>query len=370
MRLRPLHWVLISVVLAIAAGVVWRPKPAAQLPAAPAAPKPGEGVALDAAQVANLGIRTEPARRADRVPVTGLPAEAVPPLAASTQVAVPFAGVVTRVLVDEGERVRRGQPLLRMQSRELIAVQAELARARAEAGVAAQQARRDALLAREGIIPASRPAESAARSAAAAASVGEASAMLSQLRRVPGGMPGESDVLAPQSGRVLRRNATPGQALEAMAPAFVIAEGDALDIHFSAPIALRAQLQPGLQVRLPDGGDARIVAVGADTDALSQSLRVRARAEAAAALVPGQQFEVTLDLPAPPDAVVVPASALLPHGEAHVLYVLEQGRYHGRVVRLLGRDDAVAVVAGGGLGERSTVVAAGTSVLKSLAPVE
>ena len=98
--------------------------------------------------------------------------------------------------------------------------------------------------------------------------------MLAQLRRPAEGMPGEYEILAPQTGRILRRGVRPGQAMEAMAPAFLVAGGTGLDIVFTAPIGLHGELRPGLGVRLPDGGMATVVAVGADTDALSQGLRV------------------------------------------------------------------------------------------------
>lgn len=194
--------------------------------------------------------------------------------------------------------------------------------------------------------------------------------MLSQLRRPAEGMPGEYDILAPQAGRILRRGVRPGQAMEAMAPAFVMAGSTELDIVFTSPIGLHSTLRPGLAVHLPDGGVATVVAVGADTDALSQSLRVRARAEHAGALVPGQQFEVALSLPPPEDAVEVPASALLPHGEQQVLYLLDETGYRGLVVVPLGSDGGRAVVSAKGLRPGMQVVAAGASVLKSLAPTE
>ena len=194
--------------------------------------------------------------------------------------------------------------------------------------------------------------------------------MLSQLRRPAEGMPGEYDILAPQAGRILRRGVRPGQAMEAMAPAFVMAGSTELDIVFTSPIGLHSTLRPGLAVHLPDGGVATVVAVGADTDALSQSLRVRARAEHAGALVPGQQFEVALSLPPPEDAVEVPASALLPHGEQQVLYLLDETGYRGLVVVPLGSDGGRAVISAKGLRPGMQVVVAGASVLKSLAPTE
>lgn len=371
MHPRAPHWVAIAAVAgALLAWWLWPQGADAPTSETPVSTDAQGRVRLTRQQERNLGIRTERSRAATDVPVTGLPAEAMSPLATTTQVTVPFAGVVTRVLVDEGEQVRRGQPLLRVQSRDFIALQGELARVRAESGAAKEQARRDALLAKEGIILAARRIESEARSAAASASVTEASAMLSQLRRPAEGMPGEYDILAPQAGRILRRGVRPGQAMEAMAPAFVMAGSTELDIVFTSPIGLHSTLRPGLAVHLPDGGVATVVAVGADTDALSQSLRVRARAEHAGALVPGQQFEVALSLPPPEDAVEVPASALLPHGEQQVLYLLDETGYRGLVVVPLGSDGGRAVVSAKGLRPGMQVVVAGASVLKSLAPTE
>ena len=372
-HLKPVHWTAVAVAFALLALVAWwirTPGPAetGAGDAAPVADAQGR-IQLSAGQIEALGIETVDAVAANHIPVTGLPGEAMPPFGASTQVTVPFSGVVIRVLVDEGERVSRGQPLLRVQSRELIGMRGDLARAQSESGLAAQQARRDATLAQEGIIPKSRQAESAARAASAKVNLDEASAMMSQLRRVPGGLPGEYEVIAPQSGLVLRRIATPGEAMEAMAPAFVLADSDALDIRFSAPIALRGQLQPGLGITLPYGVEGQVVAVGADTDAGTQSLRVRARVDKPETLVAGQQIEVALLLPAPADAVSVPISALQPHGDTETLYVQDGTTFHGLVVERLGGDADTAVVRGETLRPGAKVVRKGGSVLKSLAPI-
>ena len=113
MHLRPLYWMATAAV-AVTLLAWWLWPHGAEAPAASVAPTAdAQGrVRLTQEQERNLGIRIERSRAATDVPVTGLPAEAMPPLATSSQVTVPFAGVVTRVLVDEGEHVRRGQPLL------------------------------------------------------------------------------------------------------------------------------------------------------------------------------------------------------------------------------------------------------------------
>lgn len=361
MRRLPALLVLTSALLALTA--CGAAEQAAPVEAPPQADAQGR-IRLGAAQTANLGIQRAAAVAADSVPVSGLPAEVKVPLASSAQVTMPYAGVVTRVLVDEGESVRRGQPMLRMQSRELLAVQADHARASAEAGLAAQQARRDALLEREGLIPAARAQESRARAQVASASLQQANASLAQLR--PSGAPGEFELLAPQSGRVVHRQVAPGQALEAMAAAFTLASDERLDLEFAVPVELASQLRVGQSVALAGGATARVAAVGGDAGAGAQSLRVRAQLAAGSGLLPGQQLDVTLHLPAPAGAVAVPVTALLQDGDGHLLFVLEGDAWRGLPVRLLGGDGQRAIVSGDGLRAGLPVASAGANLLKTL----
>lgn len=343
--------------------------PEAAEDAAPQADAQGR-VALSQTQIQHLGITTVAATPAETVPVTGLPALITAPLSASMEVTLPYSGVVTKVLVDEGQNVTRGQPMLRVQSREAVTVQAELARARAEAGLAQQQASRDAQLLKEGLIAQSRSQESAARAAIARASVAQASAQLVQLRSAPNGAQGEFELLAPQAGRVLHRAVKPGQSLEALASAFTLLEGDELDVEFNVPLSLRNAVKPGLLVQLPAGAQANVLAVGGDADTGAQGLRVRAQVAPGVALLPGQQLEVSLHLAAPSGALQVPASAVMQHGEQHMLYVREGNLWRGMKVAVLGGDGSVSVVQAEGLKAGAQVAASGGNLLKTMAPVE
>lgn len=346
------------------------------------------GVQLNAAQLRAQGIETALVKDAAVIPLDGLPAQTVAPLSASAQVVAPYGGVVTRVLVDEGAAVRQGQALARIQSKDVLAAQADLARARTEAAVAVAQARRDATLLAEGIIPAARNEQTQARAAAAHSTLQEANGALARLRPVSGGQAGEYELLAPLSGRVMRRHLSLGQAVAPLDAAFVVAEPGPLDVSVAVPLRWRSDLHPGLEVRLPDGTTARVTAVGGDTDLSSQSLRVRARVDAeqpgADHYAAGQQISVALLLPAPQGTLSVPSSALLPAGSGHVLYVAEpasqdkQGDLRVRAVpvQLLGQDESEAsnavrptspdtapLVAG------MQVVVRGTALLKSMIPL-
>ncbi|MGZ5985895.1 MAG: hypothetical protein ACXWK7_13230, partial [Caulobacteraceae bacterium] len=110
-------------------------------------------VRLSPDQARALGVRTAPLTAAANPPAAAAPGVFAPRPQARETVSPPFAGLVSKVLVVEGERVRAGQTLAVMVSREaaqaaadrsaaaadLKVVQAEQARARklVEAGVAA-----------------------------------------------------------------------------------------------------------------------------------------------------------------------------------------------------------------------------------------
>ena len=83
--------------------------------AAPAAAPAGDGTAtLTPQQWRSLGMAAAPSAAADHQPLPGLAAQAMLPLQASVQVAAPYGGVATQVLVDEGASVRAGQVLARI----------------------------------------------------------------------------------------------------------------------------------------------------------------------------------------------------------------------------------------------------------------
>ena len=132
------------------AGAYWTlsSEPAPQAGPAPVL-APGQ---LDAAQIRRLGIRLEPARAADSVPVGTVPGIVTLPPAARVAVTSPFAGTALRVLVTPGQQVQAGQALAVVRAPETIQFGAELARAEADLAFARTQAARLDTLAREGVI--------------------------------------------------------------------------------------------------------------------------------------------------------------------------------------------------------------------------
>ncbi|BBD79062.1 efflux RND transporter periplasmic adaptor subunit [Aerosticca soli] len=318
---------------------------------------------LTPAQRQALGIELGPAKAAEGLPLDGLPARVMIAPDAAAVVTVPFAGVVAQVLVREGATVRHGEPLARLQSREAMSLAADLAAARSQQRVAAAQAARDRALLAEGIIPAARAQASAAQAEAAAARWRELETAAA-LAPPAAGAPGLYELRAPVDGRVIERTLLPGAAVEPLAKAFVIARGSQVLVELRVPARHAAALRPGLVVRLADGHQGRLVEAAGAVDPGSQSVPARA-IFTDAPLLPGQQLAVTLWLPAPSGAVMVPTSALAEREGGNVVFVADNRGFSAVPVRILAQTVAGQSVVTG-VQSGATVVVAGAGALSAL----
>lgn len=322
-------------------------------------------IQLDAAQTQRLGLRTEAAVAATSIPLDRLPAEIAAPLESARTISTPFAGVVASVAVDDGANVAAGAPLARVQSRDFLAAQADLARSNSDAALAHSQAKRDDALLAEGIIARSRADETRARANDAQARLAQSRGALAGLAIPSNAAAGEYELRAPIAGRVLRRTITPGQAVGAFEPAFMLAADDSVDVLLQAPVAQRAAYAVGLAVVMNDGTRGRLVAVAAATDNGSQSVHLRARLPGSPHWLVGQRTSARLELPAPSGSVRVPLAALVPDGERALVFVANGTRYTAVPVERLGADAQSAVVHGA-LKPGDAVVVSAASALKSL----
>lgn len=279
-------------------------------------------------------------------------------------VASQVGGNVLQLAVKAGDRVKAGQLIARVDSRESAAAlqrsDAALAQAQAEATNARLNAERTRDLRVKGFVSQSALdiAENQLRAAQAGvdqARAGRAQAALAQ---------GFSTVTAPFDGIV---GATHLDAGDLATPGRPIAT-------VYAPGALRAVVQVGLsraellraaqrvQVLLPDGRAITPVRTTelATADAVSQTVewRLDLPADVQNAVRPGQTVSVRAEGPAQKaagdGALVVPPAAVLRRGELTAVYVAQGEGFVLRAVRL-GADrgaDGVSVVGGLKAGER------------------
>ena len=312
----------------------------------------------------------------------------------STPVVMPYAGQVVRVMVDAGQRVSRGQPLLLVRTSDfvdarstLFASRAAYQNAQAQLATAQRTAERqkqiyetaggalkDYQQAQADLAAAQASARTSAAALGAArdklAVLGKSPAEIGRLEGV-GEVAGIHDVTtlhAPIGGLIASRDVSPGQYLSQGGdkpvmtitdPSRVwlvaqVAESDAAAIHVGDTATVTTPALPGRTF------SARIDLVGAALDPQTHRLPVRAAiANPDGALKPQMFASFAIRKAGAPGAIRVPAAAVIHEGDDARVWVVRPGGLlvSRAVVAGDAQDGEVAILKGLAPGER--IVTAG-----------
>ena len=256
--------------------------------------------------------------------------EARQPVTVAARVTAPVA----QVLVDEGQRVRRGQTLLLLENDEQ---QGLLAQAEAERARAGLQERRIVALSARGWVTRAARDQAVATANSARGAVTSAQARLAQYR-----------VTAGIDGLVLKRDvepgdlATPGKALiELGDPArtritATVDERDLPRVHVGQAALLRADAWPGRAIK------AHVSEITPAGDPRERAFRVRLGIDEAAALPIGLTVEVNVVTRRIDRALLVPAAAIT----ADRIWVIDGKRVRARAVKTGIVGDQAQVLSG------------------------
>jgi RND family efflux transporter MFP subunit len=253
------------------------------------------------------------------------------------------SGRVTEVLVRNGDAVRAGQPLLRIEPGDALdtvsaasaaaaGAEARLTSARADYERAQQLRAKDYLS-----IAAMQRAEAALRSAEAEARATSAQASAARTRA------GWHTVTAPYAGHVMELWVTPGDLATPGRPLLALYDPAALRVVAQVPESLAGRLQQAEPAVMIPRSTARVAAPVTLTawravpaiDPVTHSVEVRAELPAGTTLEPGQFVSLHLPLQAVGTEVRVPRSAVLRRSEVTGVYVVDdKGTARLRQVRL------------------------------------
>lgn len=358
-------------------------------------------VMLTAAQVAHGGVRWEPAGTntsagAELGMSATLPGQLTPNEDRTSRLGAPAGGRILAVRVSPGDRVRKGQVLVTLQSPDAAMAQAELSKAASAVGSARAQAtyaksardRSDRLLVLKAI-PRQEYEKAIANEQLAAGELSQAEAELQRARMAARALgasdapTGELAIRSPQDGVVLERSAIPGTVVEAGAPLILVTDPSQLWLTMSAPETAIGTIRVGAPLRFTvpaypaDTFSARVTAVGAGLDAETRTLPVRATvASASGKLKPAMFASVLLPNNAGGAAasiagvqVVLPADAVqLLGGKPVVFEVMPDsaggGHFMARQVETGGRTGVMITITHGvGLGD--LVVVKGAFAVKA-----
>lgn len=313
--------------------------------------------ALGAAAVAVVLVNRNSARMVTLIsPERGLAVEAV--YATGTvepenwaQIAAVTTGRIAEILVREGDRVTRGQPLAQLDDRE---AQARVVEQQARAAYWREELKRAQTLANSGI----RARQSAEQ---AQSEYDQAAAAIAAARQ----RSADLVVRAPMNGVVLRRDGEAGEVVKPETTLFWIGETRPLRITADVDEEDIAQVSAGQKVLIkadafPDqslnGHVGRITPKG---DPINKTFRVRISLPDDTPLMIGMTTEINIVTAEKPDASLIPASAV---GDGRVWIADEHGRAVSRpvVLGIKGRDKVEVL---SGLGPDDRVIASPPSGL-------
>jgi multidrug efflux system membrane fusion protein len=287
-------------------------------------------------------------------------------------------GILNRVTFAEGQDVQQGRVLFEIDSRPYVAVleqaRAQLLRDEAQAANARRDAARYAALVKEGYVTSSQAdqAEATAASAAATVSADRANVAKAALDvsnstiRAP--ISGRTGSLLVRQGNLVKANSNP--------PLVVINQIQPILVRFSIPQSQLPDIQRyyrggnALQVRASPSEGSGVPLTGTlafvdnNVDSTSGTVLLKARfSNPEGTLWPGQYTNVALQLYVDPNALTLPAPAVMTGQQGTYVYTVDStGTAKQRPVQVSRTLDSVAVIASG-LREGEKVVVDGQSRL-------
>ncbi|HEY0978890.1 MAG TPA: efflux RND transporter periplasmic adaptor subunit [Flavobacteriales bacterium] len=228
------------------------------------------------------------------------------------------SGRVTQLGFQEGMRVGAGQVLVRINDDDL---QAQLRKAEANLKLASDATgRQEQLLSMKGV-------SQEAYDASVAQRVGM-QAEVDNLRA----MVAKTTIRAPFSGVIGLRSISEGGYVSPTTPIANLKQTDPMKLDFTVPERYARQMKSGTKVSFTLEGDtmdyqAEVFAVEPSVDLSTRSIKVRARsANPHGRLIPGAFAKVNVKLETIPDALTIPAEALIPDIQGQKVMVMKGGK--------------------------------------------
>lgn len=228
------------------------------------------------------------------------------------------SGRVTSIGFQEGTKVSAGQVLVRINDDD---VQAQLRKAEANLKLAQDAAgRQEQLLAVKGISQEAYDAALAQRAGMQA----EADNLRALVAK--------TTIRAPFSGTIGLRSISEGGFVSPTTLIANLKQTNPMKLDFTVPERYARQMKPGTKVAFTVEGDtmdysAEVYAVEPSVDLSTRSIKVRARSQNPnGRLIPGAFARVDVKLETIPDALTIPAEALIPDIQGQKVMVMKNGQ--------------------------------------------
>ncbi|MCB0716940.1 MAG: efflux RND transporter periplasmic adaptor subunit [Bacteroidetes bacterium] len=289
-------------------------------------------VELTPEQLSVLSIETVSVESTDDAVAIDFPARVEPSPESFGVVSAPIGGRISQILAHEGEAVRKGQVVARIESAEYGALVADLVETRAERDFADSQVQRYTALVSDGISPRARLEEAAASLKRADARRLAAEARLKAIgvsnldEATSSAMDPRLPVFATRSGFVDRREIDLGQSVSAYDELLTIVGNEEVLVVGQASPAQARRISTGDKVSItsatPDGRivEAAVTSVSPAVDSASRSVSVYVRTRPDG-LRPGERVRMRVHPQGTVRAMRIPLSAVAFDGDNAIVFV-------------------------------------------------
>ncbi len=317
----------------------------------------GDKVSFTAQQQKTLGITVAPLLKAEGITGQLVQAQVTVPPAQLRIISASLEGMVEQLTVSEGDHVKAGQIIAKLQSPQLLSLQRDLLQALSQQRLALSEWKRDEELFKEGVIAERRYLETQSRFQEQNAALEERRQSLrlagmdkrdiDQLEKSRQ-MSTQLNVRSPINGVVLERMSEAGRRLAVADALYRIADTSQLWLEIRVPIEAVRNLAVGSNVQV--GGQAisgKVIAVGHDVDAASQTVLVRAKVtEGVQQIWPGEFLQVSLATTATTPLYKVPAVAVARSGNKIVIFVQDKDGFTAVPVKVIASQAGSSVIEG------------------------
>ena len=285
----------------------------------------------------------------------------------------PLSGVLQRVFVQQGDHVNSGDPLVIVRSAEMVALQRDYLKARAEVNLQVSVYNRDKKLSDAGSISDRRWQETRFNHDTAQAEFAGLRGQLmlaglskADLKQLADKMEIGPDIVlrSPADAVVLARPAMLGDQLNGSELLVRLGETRKLVLEGKLSRSAAAHLNAGGQIALQgNGARAELVFVSSVIDPQTQTVTVRAQPQDASVLQPGQLTR--WDVLSGGLLLTVPSSAVVKLDGKDVVYLAVAAGFEVRNVQVKSTGSGTWIVMSG-LETGDRIAIAGTAVLKAM----
>ena len=315
----------------------------------------------------NLGVTLGKLEPAKQIPVLTAPAKVVIPSTQEYIVTASQAGLITKLNVAMGDKVKKGEVLALLNSPDLLSMQRLYLKAVSEMQLGSFAYQRDKKLVEEGVIAERRWQETQSQYNAFVSEVNEHK----QLLEIAGMTDSEIDRLGkthqlssqlnlhtPISGIVMERMAVAGERIDILAPLYRIANLDELWLEINIPHERIGSIKVGDEVLVENTPiSAEITLLGQSVNPENQTIQARARIKGKQTAIRAGQTINTQIIQTSENAVFkVPDAAIAQNEGKSFIFIRNKEGFKVSPVTVIGKQGDESIISGDLTGDEDIAI--------------